>query len=106
MIELAISAPILEEVHRILRDKFNWPPEQLQEIEPRLSAFTRRVSATQTLDVIKEDSDDNRILECAQAAGSEFIVTGDQDLLRLGQYADIKIVKVSDFLQRGQFQSR
>ena len=41
-----------------------------------------------------------------KAAGSEYVVTGDDDLLRLGRYADIQIVKVSDFLSRGQFQIR
>jgi hypothetical protein len=78
----------------------------VQDIEPRLAAFTRRVTPTEALDVVKDDPADNRILECAKAAGSEFVVTGDDDLLRLWQYADIRIVKVSDFLSRGQFQSR
>jgi uncharacterized protein len=105
-IDLAISEPIIAEVERVLRDKFNWPGEQVHEIEPRLAAFTRRVTPTETLDVVKDDPADNRILECAKAAGSEYVVTGDDDLLRLGKYVEIQIVKVSDFLQRGQFQSR
>jgi predicted nucleic acid-binding protein len=50
------------------------------------------------LDVIKEDPDDDRILECAVSAGSEFIVTGDKDLLRLGRYDSIRILTVSEFL--------
>ena len=37
----------------------------------------------------------------ALAAGSDCIVTYDQDLLRLGEYAGIKIVSAVDFLQRG-----
>jgi predicted nucleic acid-binding protein len=78
----------------------------VEQIEPRLAAFTRRVTPTETLDVVKDDPADNRILECAKAAGSEYVVTGDDDLLRLGQYADIQIVKVSDLLNRGQFKSR
>jgi predicted nucleic acid-binding protein len=52
------------------------------------------------LDVTR-DPDDNRILECAIAAGSDCIVTYDQDLLRLGEYAGIKIISAADFLQRG-----
>jgi uncharacterized protein len=38
------------------------------------------------------------VLECAVSAGSDYIVTGDKDLLRLRQYAGIRIVSVSDFL--------
>jgi predicted nucleic acid-binding protein len=32
------------------------------------------------------------------AAGSDYIVSGDKDLLRLGQYDAMRIVSVSDFL--------
>lgn len=38
------------------------------------------------LDVIKEDPPDDRVLECAVSSGADYIVTGDKDLLRLGQY--------------------
>jgi predicted nucleic acid-binding protein len=34
-------------------------------------------------------------------AGSDYIVTGDKDLLRLGTYDSIKILTVSDFLNLG-----
>ena len=50
--------------------------------------------------VIKEDPDDDRRLECAVASGAEIIVSGDKDLLRLGEYSGIRIMKVADFLQR------
>jgi predicted nucleic acid-binding protein len=55
----------------------------------------------QTLDVVKEDEPDNRILECAVQAASEFIVTADKDLLRLGSYAGTRIVTAADFLRAG-----
>jgi predicted nucleic acid-binding protein len=58
------------------------------------------MAATQTLDVITEDEPDNRILECAVAAGSEFIISADKDLLRRSSYAGIAIVRPADFLQR------
>jgi uncharacterized protein len=51
------------------------------------------------IDVIKDDPVDNRILECAVSAGADYIVTGDKDLLRLGSYDSIKLLKVSDFLK-------
>jgi predicted nucleic acid-binding protein len=56
---------------------------------------------TEALDVVKDDPDDNRIVECAVASGSDCIVTGDNHLLRLGEYAGIKMVRVGDFLQQG-----
>lgn len=46
------------------------------------------------LDVVTEDPADNRILECAVTAGSDYIVTGDKDLPRLGTYdANESLVK-------------
>jgi predicted nucleic acid-binding protein len=42
---------------------------------------------------------DNRILECALAAGAEVIVTGDRHLLKLKKYQDIAIIRLADFLR-------
>jgi predicted nucleic acid-binding protein len=56
------------------------------------------VSPTETLHVIKEDPDDDRILECAATAKSDFIVSEDKDLLRLGQFGNARIVSVRDFI--------
>jgi predicted nucleic acid-binding protein len=58
------------------------------------------------LDVVKDDPDDNRIVECAVSSGSEYLVTGDKDLLRLRVYDAIRIVKVAEFLGVGPGQHR
>jgi len=41
----------------------------------KLATITNRVISTETLSVIEEDPDDNRIVECAIAAKSDFIVS-------------------------------
>jgi predicted nucleic acid-binding protein len=48
---------------------------------------------------VPDDADDNRVLECAVEAASAFIVPGDGDLLRLGGYAGIRILRATDFLR-------
>jgi len=103
-IELAISDAILDEFSRILHDTLEWSDDRLNSMRAEVAAFTKRVSSTETLDVVKADPDDNRILECAVAAGSDVIVTGDAHLLQLGAYRGIKIMKVADFL--GQARDR
>jgi putative PIN family toxin of toxin-antitoxin system len=95
---LAISDALLAEIHRVLRDKFRWPQEDLDETAAALADFTVRVHPNQTISAIPEDPDDNRVLECAVAAGSHYIVTGDGDLLRLGRYGGIRIMRVADFM--------
>lgn len=103
-IELAISDAILDEFSRILHDKLEWSDDRLNSMRAEVATFTKRVSSTETLDVVTADPDDNRILECAVAARSDVIVTGDAHLLQLGAYRGIKIMKVADFL--GQARDR
>jgi putative PIN family toxin of toxin-antitoxin system len=98
-IEIAVSQAIIEEVIRVLRDKFRWDGYRLQDAKQQILTFARLVTPAQTLDVVKDDEPDNRILECAAEAGSEFIISADQDLLRLGSYAGASIMRAADFLQ-------
>jgi uncharacterized protein len=105
-IGIAVSDSILNEVARILRDKFEWSAHRVQGAESTIRSIARHVTPGKTLDVVKDDPDDNRIVECAQASGSAFIVTGDNDLLRMGEYECIKIVRLSDFMNRSEFRSR
>ncbi len=53
----------------------------------------------QQLDVVKDDPEDNRVLECALASGSRYIVSGDKHLLRIGRHGSLEILKVRNFLE-------
>jgi putative PIN family toxin of toxin-antitoxin system len=97
---LDISDAILNETLRVLRDKFAYPLEALRSVEGKLTAITQHVSPLQSLDVIKADPSDNRILECAVAAKSDFIVSGDlRHVVPVGSHEGIQIVRVADFLE-------
>ena len=97
-IRVDISDAILAETIRVLRDKFQWDCYALQDGRAKLLALGNYVSPTETLHVIREDPADDRILECAAAAKSDFIVSEDKDLLRLGQFGKARIVSVRDFI--------
>jgi uncharacterized protein len=97
-IELAVSDAILDETARVLKAKFKVPDEDVQEFRRELLGFAKRVTPTETLDVVSGDRTDNRILECAVVAGSEMVVTGDAHLLSLGDFRGIRIQRVADFL--------
>jgi putative PIN family toxin of toxin-antitoxin system len=97
-IDLAVSDAILAHLEDVLPRKFNYSPKDVVEARRRVAAMSRAVYTAVRVDVIKEDPPDNRILECAIGAGSEYLVTGDKDLLRLKSYAGIRIMTVSDFL--------
>ncbi len=48
--------------------------------------------------MIKEDPDDDRILECAIAAGSDYIVSEDKDLLRMREFRGTPIQTIREFI--------
>ena len=52
------------------------------------------------LNVIEDDAEDNRILECAVAAGADIIVSGDRHLLQLGKFRKTKILTPREFFER------
>ena len=98
-ITLTVSQAIVDEVAEVLRRKFGARPDFIDEVRQVIGAAARMVAPAVRLDVIKDDPDDNRILECAVTAGSDVIVTGDKDLLRLRSYDSIRIVTVADFVE-------
>jgi uncharacterized protein len=99
-VSLFISDAILQETLRVLRGKFGFSEERLSRAQRYIDACTARVKPSGTIDAVKEDPDDNRVLECAEAAGCEYIITGDLDLLRLGEYGGIRIVTVRSFFDQ------
>ncbi|OAT80392.1 putative toxin-antitoxin system toxin component, PIN family [Desulfotomaculum copahuensis] len=50
------------------------------------------------LDVIKSDPEDNRVLECALAGEVQYIVSGDEHLLKLKVFQGIMIISPTDFV--------
>ena len=98
--ELHTSPFILDEVKRILREKFGWEDERVARAVAQVRRFSAGVhEATEDLDVIEEDPADNRILECALAADAEFLVTGDKKhLLPLGSFHGVSIIGLREFV--------
>ena len=60
--------------------------------------FTLLVSAAIiSLEVVKADPDDDKILECAVEGSADLIVSGDRHLTRLKSFRGIGIVRPIDF---------
>jgi putative PIN family toxin of toxin-antitoxin system len=97
-VDIAISQPILDETVRVLREKFSWPPHDLHDLRQRLLKTCRLVTPTITVAVLR-DEPDNRILECAHEAMSEYIITEDRAMLKVNEYAGAKLVRAADFLK-------
>jgi putative PIN family toxin of toxin-antitoxin system len=98
-IDLAFSDVILDQLADVLVRKFEWPDPDVQEARRQFGLFARRVVPTEVVHAVADDPDDNAILECTVAAGSEYIVSGDRHLLQLGAFRSIRVLKVADFLE-------
>jgi uncharacterized protein len=97
--QLLISPALVAEVAEKLRGKFGWDDPRIVR-QAKLMARTGKVVVPRiALDVIHDDPDDNRILECAVAGHADVIVSGDRHLLRLKSYEGIPIVRPVDFLR-------
>ena len=98
-IELFISDEILEEITRVLREKFHRTPDELQSDTTALEAITTRVRPVERVKVIQDDPTDNVILEAAVAADAEIIISGDRHILALGSFRGIPMMRVAEFLE-------
>lgn len=100
--ELVISHQIIKEVLSVLSTKFGRDREALSHVAVILSELGELVEPKQTLRVLKDDPD-NRILECAHFGRADIIVTGDKEMLRLGEYNRVKIVSLREYLEYRSF---
>lgn len=94
---LALSRSILDELLSVLARKFAHDREALARVAVFLSEVGEFVEPTESLAVLA-DEPDNRILECALAAGAQVVVTGDRAMLAHGEYRGIRIVSLSTYL--------
>jgi putative PIN family toxin of toxin-antitoxin system len=100
-IGLCISEPILEELKGVLqRSKFGYSSEMIQVILTELTGISNFVNPPESINVVSEDPEDNRILECAVEADANYIVTGDFHLLKLSRYRHIEVVNAVAFLEK------
>ena len=60
--------------------------------------FSEKINPGITFAEVKDDPDDNKILECAVAAAAEYIISGDNHLLKLREFRGIKIVNPAEFV--------
>lgn len=98
--DLVISKSIISEIESVLKEKFRWSKTQVSETIAYIRDITEVMNPNIALSVIKKDPSDNKILECAVAAGADYIVTGDRNhLLPIKEYKGIKILNPVEFLK-------
>jgi putative PIN family toxin of toxin-antitoxin system len=105
LVDCSLSIAILDELKDVLqRPKFGFSPALCFQIIEELHGVCDIISPTISVDVIRSDPDDNRVLECAVEAQANFIVSGDPHLLNLGKFKEIRILSPADYLK--EFEGR
>ncbi len=100
-VDCFVSSAILDELREVLqRPKFAFSAEQASTITEELSALCEIVTPSVSIREIKDDPDDDRILECALQAKADVIVSGDTHLLALARYGGTRILNSADFLKQ------
>lgn len=95
--ELPLSPAILDEVLRVLAEKFAREREELSRVAVLLGDMAEVVRPKGEIHVLA-DEPDNRILECAVAGHADRIVTGDKALLALRSFQGVMVVPLSVYL--------
>ena len=77
-IQLHVSEPILQEYERVLRyPRLKFEAKEVARFLARLRRSSVLVMPTRTVSASPDEAD-NRFLECAEAAGADFLVTGNK----------------------------
>ena len=89
---------ILEEFGTKLRAKLGFSPQRARKAVEEVHRVSTLVQIDRSLRVVKDDPDDDKVLECALAGEAQYVVTGDSHLLDMKHYGRIVIVTPVDFL--------
>lgn len=92
-VKIYSTPEILSEYQEILKRDFNFSDGDIDEIMKKIMEFVTLVNPTTKVDVVKDDPDDNSIIECALDSNSKYIITYDKHLLNLKEYRGIRIIR-------------
>ena len=96
---LHISPPLLNELRRVLNyPKFNFNQIEINEFIAIVIEVAEIVESEITIDLIPNDPSDNQVLECALAGDCEYIISGDNHLLEVREFGNIKVLSPDNFL--------
>ena len=92
-IKIYSTTEILSEYQEILKRDFDFSDTEVSEIMGKVLAFVTLVSPQTKIKAVKNDPDDDVIIECAFESESKYIITYDKHLLNLKEFRGIRIIK-------------
>ena len=102
-LELVLSPAILDQYRRVGADRAVRHPERGEVLTPVLALVAMNatsVDAAPLVGPVSADSDDDKFLAAAVAAGVRIVVSGDRDLLDVSGWRGIKVLAPRVFADR------
>lgn len=97
--QIAASEETLDEFSRVMEyDHLPFSDSEQTRYRVILAREARVVTPEELIEKIDRDPDDDKFLECAVAAGADYVVSGDQHLLDLDSFRGTDILDAADFL--------
>jgi putative PIN family toxin of toxin-antitoxin system len=96
-----ITEEIMTEYIRVLAyPKFKLSEEEINYIiHQEILPFFKVIKSFPGPSIIKQDPDDDKFIQCAQAGNAKTIISGDHHLLPLNSYKNLQILTPNHFLQ-------
>ena len=95
--EIFTTHDILDETVEVLERDFEYSKDEVENIIGKILLFAKQIKPKQKIDVVKDDPDDNKVIECAIESSSDYIITYDKHLLKLKEFRGIKIITSEEF---------
>jgi putative PIN family toxin of toxin-antitoxin system len=99
-LEVVTSLAILKEYYEVARElSATYPIEAIPLVE-QIALRSEILDIPGWEEHVCDDSDDDKFLACALAAGVRYIISGDKALLRVSGYQGVHILTPREFVQR------
>lgn len=98
---LAVPLPILAELREKLAGKARLPADEIDAVERNIRREARLLATPPPLPApVCRDPDDDVLLATLAASPADALVTGDKDLLVLGEFASVPILTPREAMER------
>ncbi len=98
-VEIFTTKEIINEFSKVLTRDFKYNEKEINSIIEQIIMFLILVEPTEKVNIVKDDLDDNKIIECAISSNSSCILTYDKHLLNIKDYKEIKIITPEEMLK-------
>lgn len=100
---LVSSKPIVSEVEKVLRyprikEKYNLTEEDVRDVITNISTDAIVTPGKLKMSGVSQDPDDDKFITCAIEGRADYIVSGDNDLLKIKKHKWIRLVTPKEFL--------